>query len=299
MFHQSPADWNNVKTFSRRTDWISVAFVLMGCSGTRTSPPAVPTPALPPPPIVSVPSGSAWTFNYALGAMRYQISRTAEIESLSDSANNREASTNITNELISLTPADSGISFTALADTFSTTTQGMIGPAQPVQLPIEIEGVFADNRLTIKTDTSTAKCNPVSSALVSDLHNLLTGFPAQLSQGQGWQDSVIASGCQAAVPTTSRMIRSYVVSGEAVYEGRPVLLIQRSDSIQGHGEGAQQQHRLTLDATGTGNATYYLDTKEGRIVRLTAEQNLTLTVTTSVGARQFKQISRQDFRLAP
>ena len=299
MLHQSPADRNNVKTLTRRTGWISVVSVLIGCSSTRTSPPVAPTPTLPSPPIVSVPSASSWTFNYAPGALRYQISRTAEIESSSDSANNREASTNITNELISLTPADSGISFTALADTFATTTQGMIGPAQPVQLPIQVEGVFAGNKLTIKTDTSTAKCNPVSSALVSDLHNLLTAFPAQLSQGQVWQDSVIASGCQAAVPTTSRMFRSYLVSGEAVYEGRPVLLIQRSDSIQGHGEGSQQQHRLTLDASGTGNATYYLNTKEGRIVRLTAEQNLTLTVTTSLGARQFRQSSRQDFRLTP
>lgn len=299
MFRQSPAYRNNVKTLSRRTGWISVVSVLIGCSGTRTSPPAAPTPTLPPPPIVSVPSAGSWTFNYAPGALRYQISRTAEIEILSDSANNRQASTNITNELITLTPADSGISFTAVADTFSTTTQGMIGPAQPVQLPIQVEGVFAGNKLTIKTDSSTAKCNPVSSALVSDLHNLLTSFPARLSQGQVWQDSVIASGCQAAVPTTSRMIRSYLVTGEAFYEGRPVLLVQRSDSIQGHGEGAQQQHRLTLDASGTGNTIYYLDTKDGRIVRLTAEQNLTLTVTTSVGARQFRQNSKQDFRLVP
>ena len=128
---------------------------------------------------------------------------------------------------------------------------------------------------------------------------MLTEFPTRLSQGQVWQDSVITSGCQAAIPMTSRMIRSYLVSGEAVYEGRPVLLIQRTDSIQGHGEGAQQQHRLTLDASGTGNVVYYLDTKDNRIVRLTSEQKLNLTVTTSAGARQFRQSSRQDFRLVP
>lgn len=299
MFHQSTIDRKNVRTACGRTSWIFLAYLLVGCSSARTSPPATPTSTLPPPPVVSLPSASSWTFNYAPGTLRYQISRTAEIESLADSANNREVSTNVTNEVVTLTPADSGISFTAVADTFSTTTQGMIGPAQPVQLPIQIEGLFTGNKLIIKPDSSTARCNPVSSALVSDLHNLLTGFPAQLSQGQVWQDSVIASGCQAAVPTTSRTIRSYLVSGEAIYEGRPVLLIQRTDSIQGHGEGAQQQHRLTLDASGTGNAIYYLDTKDSRVVRLTAEQNLYLTVTTSAGARQFRQSSRQDFRLAP
>lgn len=288
-----------MNTLSRRTGLKFLACLLAGCSGARTSPPVAPTPTLPPPPIISVPSASSWTFNYAPGALRYQISRSAAIESQSDSANNREVSTNITHELVTLMPADSGISFTAVVDTFSTTTQGLIGPMQPVQLPVQVEGVFANGKLTIKTDSSTGKCNPISSALVSDLHNLLAGFPAQLSREQAWQDSVSTGGCQAAIPTTSRIIRSYTVSGEAVYEGRLVLLVQRADSIQGHGEGAQQQHRLTLDATGTGNAIYYLDTKDGRIVRLTAEQELTLTITTSVGPRQFRQSSRQDFRLTP
>lgn len=283
---------------NNRTRWIFLVYLTIGCSSTRTSPPVAPTPTLPPPPLVSVPSATSWTFSYAPGVIRYQVSRNATIESLSDSVNNREVSTNMTNELVTLMPADSGISFTAVVDTFFTTSQGMIGPAQPIQLPVQVEGVFTNGKINVRADSSTGKCNPVSSALVSDLHNLLTGFPPQLSQGQIWQDSVGASGCQAAIPTTSRTIRSYVVSGEAVYEGQPVLLVQRSDSIQGHGEGAQQQHRLTLDAIGTGSAIYYLDTRDGRIVRLTASQELNLTITTSVGARQFKQSSRQDFRLA-
>lgn len=301
MFHLYPVDRKNVNTPSRRTGWIFLVHLLIGCAGARTSPPVSPAPTQPPPPIVSVPSASSWTFSYASGAMRYQISRNAAIESQSDSASNREMSTNITHELVTLTPAagDSGISFTAVVDTFSTTTQGLIGPAPPAQLPVHVEGVFAGNRLTIKPDTSTGKCNPISSALVSDLQNLLTAFPAQLSQGQAWQDSVSATGCQAGIPTTSQMIRSYIVSGEAIYEGQPVVLVQRSDSIRGRGEGAQQQHRLMLDASGIGNAIYYLDTKDGRVIRLTTEQELNLTITTSVGARQFKQSSRQDFRLVP
>jgi hypothetical protein len=95
------------------------------------------------------------------------------------------------------------------------------------------------------------------------------------------------------------MIRSYVVSGEASYDGRLVLLVQRSDTITAHGEGAQQQHSLKLDAIGTGSAVYYLDTKDGHVVRLTAGQELSLTITTSSKAHQFKQSSRQDFRLTP
>lgn len=300
MFHQYPVDGKNVDTQSRKTGWIFLASILIGCGGTRTAPPppVEPTP-LPLPPIVTAPSARTWTFNYAPGAIRYQISRSATIENQLDSVNRREVSTNITHEIITLVPGDSGISFTAVVDTFLTTTQSLIRPGQPGQLPVQVEGVFADNKLTIRTDSSTGKCNPISSALVSDLHNLLTQFPAQLSQGQVWQDSVSTTGCQAEIPTTSQMIRSYLVSGEAVYEGRPVLLVQRSDSIQAHGEGAQQQHRLTLSASGTGKVVYHLDTKDGRVVRLTAGQELNLTVTTSAKTHQFKQSSRQDFRLTP
>lgn len=107
------------------------------------------------------------------------------------------------------------------------------------------------------------------------------------------------AGCQAAIPTTSRTIRSYVVSGEAVYEGRPVLIIQRTDSIQAQGEGAQQQHPMRLEARGTGSAIYYLDTRDSRIVRLTAGQEMMLTITASGKLHQFKQSSKQDFRLTP
>jgi hypothetical protein len=232
--------------------------------------------------------------------MRYQISRSAAIESRSDSSTNREISTNTTHELFTLTSAgDSGISFTAVVDTFSSTTQGLIGPVQPVQVPVQLSGIFAGNTFTISNDNNTDQCSPIRSVLLSDLHNLLTQFPAQLSQGLVWQDSVSTAGCQAAISTVSRTIRWYTVSGEAIYEGRAVLLVHRSDTIQAHGEGAQQQHRMILDAGGTGNAVYYLDTKDGRVVRLTAEQELNLTITTSSKAHQFKQSSRQDFRLTP
>lgn len=163
---------------------------------------------------------------------------------------------------------------------------------------MQVTGTFSDSGLSIIRDDS-SKCNPVGSAIASDLHNLLTRFPARLSQGLAWRDSVSTTGCQAAIPTTSRILRSYVVSGEAIYEGRPVLIVQRADSIQAQGEGAQQQHPLTLDARGTGSAVYYLDTKDGRVVRLTAGQELILTITTSGKPHQFKQSSKQDFRLSP
>jgi hypothetical protein len=273
-------------------------YFIIGCASARTSPPGVPLPEMPPPPTVNPSPVGSWTFNYTPGALRYQVSRSAAIESQSDSSTGREISTNITGELITLMPAgDSGIGITAVIDTFSSTTQGRIGPVQPIQLPMRVTGIFSDSGLTITSDDR--KCNPVGSAINSDLHNLLTHFPSRLSQGLVWKDSVSTVGCQAAIPTTSQTIRSYIVSGEAIYEARPVLIVQRTDSIQAQGEGAQQQHPLRLDARGTGGAIYYLDIRDGRVVRLTAGQELILTITTSGKAHQFKQSSKQDFRLSP
>ena len=301
LFASITAAWrDNLDIRHGRTRWLTV-FCLCGCtSSTRTSPPVSPTPAVPVVPEITPPSVNAWTFNYSAGTKRYKISRSATIESQSDSGGSkRELSTNVTNELLSLvsTP-DSGVSFTAVVDTFSTITQGLIGSVPIIQLPVQVTGFLAGHALTISSDSSTGnKCNPVSSTLASDLHSLLTPFPAELSPGMAWRDSIDSSGCQAGIPTTSRTISSYVVSGEANYEGQSVLIVQRSDSLQAHGEGAQQQHSMKLDANGTGTAVYYLDTKDGRILRITTGQELSLTITLSTGSRQFRQSSKQDFRL--
>jgi hypothetical protein len=187
------------------------------------------------------------------------------------------------------------IHFTAIMDTSSTTTQGTIGPVQPVRLPVQLSGLRIDDSLTISADSSTERCNPVSSALSADLHNLLVGFPLQLSQGSGWRDSLELNTCQGMIPTTVHIARSYVVAGETTYQGLPVVVVQRRDSIHAHGEGAQQQHRVTLDASGTGKATYYLNPQNGFVLGLNTEQNLDLAITTSGKIHRFRESSTQGF----
>lgn len=295
LFSPMTSQWGNVAILPKRARLTFLISLLIGCSSARTPSPGLPIPT---PPISVQPASTSWTFDYAPGPMQYQVSRSAAIEGQSNSDTSREISTNTTHELITLVPAgESGISFSAVVDAFSSTTQGLIGPAQSVQLPVELSGIFAGDSLTIKTNSSNDRCNPVGSALLSDLHNLLTEFPAGLTQGFTWRDSVSTPGCQAGIPTISRLLRSYVVSGEAIYEGRPVLLVQRSDTVQAHGDGAQQQHAVKLDAAGTGSAIYYLNTKDGRVVRLTANHELTLTITASNKPHRFRQSSAQDFRL--
>jgi hypothetical protein len=97
------------------------------------------------------------------------------------------------------------------------------------------------------------------------------------------------------IPTIARITRSYVVSGEIIYQGLLVVVVQRRDSIHAHGEGAQQQHRVMLDASGTGSATYYLNPQNGFITRLNTGQDLDLAITASGKIYHFRQSSTQEF----
>jgi hypothetical protein len=247
-----------------------------------------------------VPTAEASSFKYAAGTIRYKISRSAAIESTDpDSQAHHEISTNVTSELLTLEPTELATNFTALIDTSTTTTQGLIGSVQPVELPVQVSGSFTDSSLTITTDKIGGKCNMVSSLLATDLHNLLVSFPERLSTGISWKDSTDVEGCQAGIPTSAHTTRAYIVSGNASYEGRPVLVILRTDTTRAKGEGGLQQHRALIDATGTGTALYYLDAVNGRVVRLTIDQLLDLAVTASGKQSRFRQNSKQEFQLVP
>jgi hypothetical protein len=283
----------------RVRNWHFFVWLTAACTASTVQPgrPTTPLPSLPTP--VPSPAGTgSWTFNYAPGSVSYQITRNAEIESQSDSGNHREISTNTTHEWLTLEATGDTIYFTAVVDTFATMTQGKIGPVQSVQLPVRLSGSFVGDSIVISADSLAESCNPASSALSADLHNLFVRFPAQLSQGSRWRDSVELKSCEGMIPTTVQIGRSYLVSGESTYEGIPVLVVQRIDTIRAHGEGAQQQHRLTLDASGTGKSLYYLSTRDGRIVRLNSGQDLNLVFTVAGQIHRFKQSSKQDFSYA-
>ena len=280
----------------KASSWYFLVYLAAACTTSTVPQAGRPTPSPPlPNPVPIPPAAGSWAFNYAPGTISYQISRSAAIESKSDSGSHQEISTNTTHEVLTLESVGDTVHFTAAVDTFSTTAQGAIGPVQFVQLPVQLSGTLVGDSLTVSTDSVAEKCNPVSSALSADLHNLLTRFPTPISQGSSWRDSVELRACQGMIPTTARITRLYVVSGETTYQGDSVLVVQRTDAIQAHGEGAQQQHPLTLDAKGTGNGVYYLSLKDGRIIRLNTGQYLDLAITVSGKVHRFKQSSKQDF----
>ena len=286
-------------TFSARHERLFFGIVFsVACTTTRSSPPPssapVPTSPTEQAPAPLIPSAGARSFRYQPGNVGYQVTRSATITRL-DTAGKAELSTNTSHESLTLDSTDVGVNFVSVVDSFTTTTQGLIGPVQPTQLPVQISGSFTPGGLAISNEPPSEKCNPVHSVLSADLYNLLVPIPQQLSPGFSWTDSVEVRGCPAGVPTLSHTTRVFTVTGEVTYDGRPAVMLQRVDTTRAQGEGGLRQHRVSIDAHGTGTAVYYLDVASGRIMHLTIIQTLTLGVTASSRQYQLKQDSKQEF----
>jgi hypothetical protein len=188
------------------------------------------------------------------------------------------------------------MSFQVVVDTFAVITQGPIEPAQIVALPIQLTGSLGMGGVRVENPASDS-CDPVRATVASDIHNLLAPVPSQLSRSAAWRDVITTSGCQAGIPTTAISKRTFTVAGEVDHSGRPHLLVQRVDSVSARGEGANGQHRMNLEGSGVGTAVYYLDTASGEVSRLTTNQRIRITVTTSGRLHSFTQTTNQEFVL--
>ena len=274
----------------------AVALFFIACTGAAPR----PTPSIPQPSPSGLPiptsQSNTWSFSYKAGVGSYDVRRSATISD-ADSAPTHEVTTNLTHEILSLERIGDTIQFSLAADTFATTTQGLLGPAQAVALPVHITGLLAENGLEVSSDTVDGGCSIVESALRSDLQNLLVPLsPAlPLTRGMSWRDSLEGRGCQGMIPTTVHVDRAFTVIGEVIYDGAPAIVVQRKDTIRAHGEGAQQQHQVTIDVTGSGSAVHYLSAATGRMVGVTASQQLDLVIVTSGRTHHFRQDLKQDF----
>lgn len=244
-------------------------------------------------PDTPTPSAGPWTFTHAPGTRAYRISRNASVEGTADSASRREIISNFTYETITLEPGEPETGFRAVVDSFAVLTQGLVGPPQEITLPIELTGSIRPDGLHI-ADAADGGCNAVRATAVTDLHNLLTRFPASLAKNAVWRDSVSTLGCQAGIQTSVTTNRRFTVTGEIDHSGRRLLLVQRLDSITALGEGAYRQHRMNVESRGTGVARYYLDTASGEVAQMTTSHQSSIRVTTSGRVHSFTQTTNQD-----
>jgi len=273
--------------------------VTLGCSpASRTHPvPQAPTPATPAP-VSGIQSPQLWSFNYEPGVTAYRIDRHATIESLASPLTSAvtDSSTNTSHEILSLERIGDTIQFALVVDTFATRIPERAGATEIPALPVQTKGWMTRDSLVIMRDSASLPCNSIAAVAESDVQNLLVRFPVELRTGMTWQDSVDVKGCSASIPTSVHITRSFWVAGESRSTEAGTLIIERTDSIKAHGEGAQQQHHVMLDAAGNGKALYYLGSN-GQLMRVSSDQQLDLTVVTSENTGHFRQSLKQEIEL--
>ena len=267
-----------------------------GCAGRPVQNPSSPTPVLPVP-SVRISDRGPWAFAYRPDTIRLQISRSAAIESATDSGTHREISTNNTHEVLALAVVADTVRYTATVDSFSTASQGLIGSTQPASLPVQISGLL--DSLNTGTDSTVQSCDPVQSNLETDVRNLLIPFPSQLSVGASWRDSVARIACYGTIPVRATVIRRFSVLGRTSLNGQNTVTVQRTDSVTAHGEGRQQQHQLIVDVNGAGTAIYYLVPELGRLMHLTTSQDLDFAIRASGRTSRFREAVKEEFSPLP
>ena len=219
----------------------------------------------------------------------------------SDSTGQRDSSTNVTHEIVKLVLASTdpaSFSASAIADTFSTTSQGRVGAPESVRTPIQVDGTLSASGLSVATPMGDTSCDPGASAVATDLYNLLPRIPAHMNSGLTWRDSTTVRGCQGGIPTTSQLIRSFAVSGEVVYRGQRAIQIELVDSLTAEGQGMQQQHQITLKTSGAGRATYFIEPTTGRVIHLETTHTLYIRISAGGHESPFLQTVRQEFDIA-
>lgn len=268
-----------------------VALLGIACAGSRSGPAeigAVRAADIP------VSSSGPWSFSHSPGTREYRISRSATIQGWIDSDSREEVVTNLTHQILTFDSTENGLTFKSVVDKFDLKTEGVVGPAQPVQLPIQLSGIVT--AAGIQLDAAAGEqCDAVQSIAVTDVHNLIASFPPRLAKGMAWRDSISVSGCQAGIPTTTRTRRAFKVDGEVLHRGQSLLLLTRMDTLVSRGTGAYHQHRMEVGGTGSGSALYYLDPATGVVSHLITVQSSQLKVTTSGRLHAFSQIANQEF----
>ena len=288
-----------------RQHWLAALLLwASACISTHIPQPKSPPDNRPvePTPLPSAPPRKGqWSIRYGEQSVTYRITRTATVQR-SDSTADRENSTNLTREKVTLTvpPGDTtGFRVSAIADSFVTTAQGRLGGAAPTQLPIEVSAILSDSGLTVPAVGGDTICSPTASVISADLHNLLLPLPSRLSSGLRWQDSTQLRGCQGGILTTSRTTRTFTAIGEVVFENEPAVEIEENDSTTADGQGLQQQHQISLIANGTGRSTYLVHAITGHVLQLRRTQTLNISIKAEGKETRFVQTVEQEFDAVP
>lgn len=170
------------------------------------------------------------------------------------------------------------------------------GPA--VALPLAFTGRVASGGLTLdsvagRVITTVTDCENPGLNQMSVVQRSVSIAPLLLRPGTSWTDSSTVKACSGTIPVELTAIRTYTVAGEAQEAAGAAIVIERSERIKAEGEGSQGQHRIGLQATGSGSARLLLEPGSGLLRQAEGESKTVIVIRSSGRQQQFVQTVRE------
>lgn len=203
---------------------------------------------------------AVWHLDYAEGELTYDFKTDAQVAMIDSS--NQEGEEN----------AD----FRSVPSSFNRAILGISNGEVVVLDPPEPESRNCDEVRSLITRAKNAL--PV-----------LRSIPEEVTVGSRWSDSVTSMGCRGNIPMKSTAVRNYEVIGDTANDTSVLLVIKRTEVIEASGEGAEDQHRIFIDARGGSVGTLYFDVNTGVFTQILTTQTTRVNITASGRTSNFLQ----------
>jgi len=274
---------------------IFIAGLATGCASANPSP-SIPAPDREAPPTaVDAPVVSGryeWTISPGDQAGVYSSVTSMSVELDSPAGIVRDTLSSQIEFALSISRSAGAPRFHGSITSMSAQAGTTIGSsAQTPRLPFSFSGRIENGKLLLEPVSGEpasvlTDCNNTTLAAVPAIGRVMVLPPLRLQRGASWTDSSTVSTCAGSVPVTLTVLRTYRILGE----GRSgTILVERNDRTLTTGDGAQDQHRVTIRSEGTGSARLELDSETGALIESQGEGTTTVDVTASGRTRRFTQ----------
>ena len=168
----------------------------------------------------------------------------------------------------------------------------------PVAMPFSFTGRVTSGGLFLDSAgghavATVADCESAGLNQMGVVQRNLSVVPLMLQTGTSWIDSSTVTICSGSIPVEFTSVRTYTVAGEIRESGDGAIVVERSERTRATGEGTQGQHRVGLQATGSGSARLFLEPATGLLRLAEGESRTAITIRSSGRQQQFVQTVKE------
>lgn len=237
--------------------------------------------------LVAITLPAAGQIHYAPGVQRYRLHSTVE---RSQEQNGQKTSGVITNEQqVTVTiqgPRSKGtpsgkdtLQFAVTLDSVNMSSNLAVQlPDVQVMQGTKVSGAMLPTGkvLTFGSDTKVADGVDRESIVASMAHFLLT-LPATAGAGSKWADTSTTNFSKDGSTLNTQTITQSQVIGDTTVAGQQAWRVHRASTLVISGTQAQENQKISMEGTGTGEAMYYIGTN-GVYLGSTSTQTMKETV---------------------